>query len=100
MREITIKIAGECEEAVLAALLEKGFDGAATLPVPPSADGGIHFYLKDREWQIFKPDLTRKLRQITSIFKVLPAEISEKNLDGQDWENSWKRYAKSAIQIT
>jgi len=94
MIEITIKIAGECEEAVLAALSEKGFGGAAVLSAPPSVNSCICFYLEEKEWQVFNPGFSRKLKEITEIFGALPAEVSGKVLDERVWENNWKRYAK------
>jgi len=94
MKEITIKIAGECEEAVLAFLSEKGISASVHPPANGLEKTRVVLYLKEEKWKALKPGLVSKLREITGIFKVPPAETSEKNLDEDAWKNSWKRYAK------
>ena len=95
MKEIAIKIAGECEEAVLACLFERGISGAVHPPAIYPGNTDIVFYLKEKGWKFLKPNLISKLKEITDIFGVPSAEISERPLEEEVWKNSWKRYAKT-----
>lgn len=95
MKEIAIKIAGECEEAVLACLFEKGISGVVHPPVANSENIIIAFYLDEKKWKLFKPELASKLLEMTNIFGVSAAKISERHLEEEVWKNSWKRYAKT-----